>query len=588
MNVARSLTPAGRWLTSAGIGVAILYLLSYVLLVTNIFYTVTIGLALIVALVGATLVWRASKTDARHGAVRLSRAQGIVGTVYIGLIVSAMVVTASVAPVFSWDASSYHLPTALMLLQGHGINGLSSDFFAVMTYPHGAELAFAWVLTFWRSWGASLVIEIAFWIVGAVATYDLSRLLGAARWAAVLSGIAWLLTPIIILQNTASYVDGMFAAAMVSSIALFVRLWRSPTVVGLLGAGAWLAVALSIKQTAILSSLLLIGVTFIVMIRDGQWKKATLSVMVLIGVCALIGGFWYIRDFVLYGNPVAPFGVKAGEYILFNGPLSLNAVDRETSFQLAHPALVNLLMTWLERWPLYSYDSITAGYGLYWFAIGLPAIAAYVFSRRWTTDSIGLLIGSSVVLLVTPAFWIPRYGLAEYAVGLAVAAVAVGRFRGIGRRLLTIAANVALLFSLIPTLSGVLTYDGNASLAAQMESYRPWAYPNPGDFRWMDGSLLTRQLRIGYLGMGSGQYLLAPLWGSQLQNYVIYVGNNIGPPTYSGTSIKYSSMMALIRVQRLSWLVVGDDSPVQEVLQRYPRVWRKVWHGPSYSVFRRV
>lgn len=199
---------------------------------------------------------------------------------------------------FQRDALTYHLPKIGEWIQHGGFTG-EWGLDLRSTFPSGFELIEAWWVVFLRH---DVLIEMAgleFLLLGSAAIVDLARRLGAAPRLAFLGGLLWALTPGICLQATSCLNDGPAAALWTATAALVLR--SVPLTLLLLPFG--LGIGVKPTYAYALPGLALLWV-FTARRREPQ-TPWTIGV----GAAALITGLsWYIRNAVVYGNPIHPMG----------------------------------------------------------------------------------------------------------------------------------------------------------------------------------------------------------------------------------------------------------------------------------------
>jgi hypothetical protein len=142
----------------------------------------------------------------------------------------------------------------------------------------------------------------------------------------------------------------------------------------------------------------------------------------------VFGGLWYVKDLLIFGNPIYPIGL---------GPFP--GIPREVFFENVPPKLERL--TWIEQvvrswtadWHLnqYLYNVRPGGFGRAWLAIVPFALAGTALlwrSRRW--GALSLIVATAVVgFVVLPSAWYARYTLFLPGLALSLAAVALGSLR---------------------------------------------------------------------------------------------------------------------------------------------------------------
>jgi hypothetical protein len=205
----------------------------------------------------------------------------------------------------------------------------------------------------------------------------------------------------------------------------------------LLLSGLSAGILLGSKPTGPLFIAVMLGVIFIRgLIRQGKtMSKHSASPMgssfKAYLVCFLIptilmGGYWYVRNWIVYGNPIYYMDVSLFNVTLFKG-LKSDWVEPAPQIIDGLNYLTRLLYVWLERVGYYMYDSRLSGFGPIWFILFLPSIAfsfLYAFIKKKYT----FLFVSAILLLtfmIHPRNWTTRYvifivGLGALSFGMAL------------------------------------------------------------------------------------------------------------------------------------------------------------------------
>lgn len=223
------------------------------------------------------------------------------------------------------DAAHYHVPVAVNLARGASPLDLPPT---QHLYPMATSTLVAWHLV---PTGDLLLVDLAI----AWPFFLLASALGLLfRMMTGASGLAWT-TPLVLalfatpLFRASSLVsaDLLFAAAFIASVAQAVRLWsradgRALDAV-LFGCAAGLL--LGSKATGIPAAALLVAVTMamIGLTWGRRWREPAgpLRGWVAGGIlAALTGGIWLARNWLLFGSPVAPNGLRLFGIEVFPGP----------------------------------------------------------------------------------------------------------------------------------------------------------------------------------------------------------------------------------------------------------------------------
>jgi hypothetical protein len=301
------------------------------------------------------------------------------------------------------DALAYHLPKIAEWVRA-GAFTQEMGVHTHVTFPAGFELVETWWVVFLRH---DVLIELAgveFLVLAFFATISLARQVGVSgRWAWG-AGLMYVLTPGLHLSATSCLNDAPAAALVVTTFALLAS--RASWGLVLVSAG----LGIGIKPTygfAIPGFLALAWMGRRESWRPSLSRTATVSLLTL---ALLLGGFWYGRNAVWFGNPFYPLGSKG-----FEDPTPVQFGPQGASlFQnLAH--LVNLRI--YDGSTLYGANvDHMAGWGATAFACGLVALVVGVIedrSLRLLAAGFGISLLSSFLLIqddpwcLKYVFWVP-------------------------------------------------------------------------------------------------------------------------------------------------------------------------------------
>ncbi|HVE38771.1 MAG TPA: hypothetical protein VNM14_02715 [Planctomycetota bacterium] len=321
------------------------------------------------------------------------------------LLVAAVLILRSLLQVwffapFQRDAHTYHLPKI-----GEWIlhSGFTAEWGLDLrsTHPSGFELVETWWVAPLRH---DVLIEMAgleFLLLGAAAVFDLARRLEIAPRFAFLAALLHTLTPGICLQATSCLNDGAAAALWIATAALTFRSVPATLLLLPLGLGT------GVKPTYVyaLPGLAIVGA--IVARQRPLWTRSTLAV----GVAALaVGASWYVRNWIVYGNPLYPVGLSG--LVVHDGHVA----------QRLGPSLSGLAENLYRAFDSRIYDHLgphdpeltwISGWGCGALAVGLvPLFLALRNDRRmrWLAGAYAVSL-VCVCSLIVPDPWNMRYVL---------------------------------------------------------------------------------------------------------------------------------------------------------------------------------
>jgi hypothetical protein len=358
-----------------------------------------------------------------------------------------------------WDGLFYHIPAMHEWARRGGVAFIPLPDIPFVNDPMGVELVSFFVSCLL---GTSRLVDAGnlwFWPLGAAALAVLAGQLGARgiwRWlpGALLAGV-----PVFMHQSVTAYVDAGFATAVMAALA------GGSLVLTRRAGPVWAFAALFGMSLGLVMGTKMIGLPF-----AGLIAIATLGALLVAhrpktrqgwygpiaataGMALLVGGYWYLRNLLVTGNPLYPFQVSLGAHVVVPGWDAGTFSDMELpNFLRRYPSFARPLAAWIWRdgdLP----NELTSGLGAVWIAGGLPAClylwwAARRDASRATRLALALLTLVVVVLLLaSPVPWRSRHTIWLHALGLpALAAVlsrAVGRWPDRPGHLIIVAVGAA-------------------------------------------------------------------------------------------------------------------------------------------------
>jgi len=364
-------------------------------------------------------------------------------------------------PDTSYDGNVYHIPTIHLWARKGYIYWIDSAYqYSIFMngYPKGVELV---GLILVKALNTSHVINmcnLVFMPLGVLGIAYISRVLGASAKVALFAGSAFTLIPVNIFQATTTYVDSAYASSAIASIAAALHTQNG---LELKGSFSWsdlpilgfaMGLTLGAKTTGVilvativLVLALLSLLTFLIppaIKEKGLAIKPILFLFFALMIGVIVGGYWYVRNFILTGSPIYPAGLTLCHLIIFPGPPAYEATGLVLQIPQSMqfwPEILRVLYTWsqgLLEWPksIHGYDSRLGGLGYLWLFGGLPAtlFLCYRFMRHGHSAAhrrflLVLLAIVGIGFLMTPMRWWARYTLSIYALGLPCFAVVLDR-----------------------------------------------------------------------------------------------------------------------------------------------------------------
>jgi hypothetical protein len=327
---------------------------------------------------------------------------------------------AALLPPFAYDALTYHLTAVASWVQsGHiGPNPYAP---CCARYPANAEVLFAWPSIFLGRDTLVDAVQIVAALLGALAVAGLARTAGASRPGALTAASLFLLIPIVLTQSNTDYNDLTIAATFLAALHFSSRYAAERNLVygGLAGVSAGLA--FGAKTTGI-------GLAVAVALGLLIARRRIAGLAVFASAVLLVGGWWYAKNWVDTGNPVAPFRVHVLGVTIFKGGARVG--DYLTPAPGGGNPLTQIARSWyadLHFWTRreYSYEERSGGLGPLWSWLGWPALAVATFAalRRRSTLVATVLVPAALAFAALPYRWWSRFTI--YLAALGVVAIVV-------------------------------------------------------------------------------------------------------------------------------------------------------------------
>ncbi|MCB9554803.1 MAG: hypothetical protein H6707_01785 [Deltaproteobacteria bacterium] len=225
-----------------------------------------------------------------------------------------------VAPPYSWDALTYHLPRAVEWIQSGSLAPHLAPYAwrAYEFYPIGGDALWAFAMLVERGTVFLAIYNIAVWLGCLLGVYALARQLGATMRAARAAALLLGATPTVLALIYASHVNNQGLALFCCAAALLTHLLRdaqarpSSALVACGGFATAAGTQLSFVPTLLLAGIAILGWT---LPRPGRRLR-------VIGGClaiALLPLASYARTWLYTGSLLYPFGLAKNAAPIFAG-----------------------------------------------------------------------------------------------------------------------------------------------------------------------------------------------------------------------------------------------------------------------------
>jgi hypothetical protein len=233
----------------------------------------------------------------------------------------ALYLSNAMAPEISFDGSRYHLGLVAHYLREHGFHAIHDNFYAAL--PAGVEMLYLFAFAFGRHSAAAtvhfgLLLALAWQMIAWArrAGYPLAGMCAASLV---------FLSPMVGVDGSSAYND-VAVAAIAFTLFHALWLWQEQRAARLLVAIGLLAgFAFTAKYTAGLAVPYAFGWV--------GWKsqRRARDLSVVAGAAALVMAPWILKNWLWYGNPLAPFFNR-----WFPNPYVTTTFEMEYRSQLAH------------------------------------------------------------------------------------------------------------------------------------------------------------------------------------------------------------------------------------------------------------
>jgi len=316
------------------------------------------------------------------------------GGLFLGFLFARSLFLTWALPPFIWDALTYHLTNVAHWIQAGRIEVFDTPVTRIFTPANYEVLASGFAVFFHHdAWiEASGLPALALAIL---AVYIIGRRIGLDETSSFLAALGYASTPGLILMITGTKNDPYIAAAFLGAMAIILDLSFRPgegperNIPGqMIMLAVILLYALGTKTFIVHLSaglLVLLGITAWRGRRIGFWLQTPRWLWralrprggsaggiraLILGVALFLGTYWYVRNWLLTGNPLYPYGISVrGVEII------------ETDFGAANVGLGNLIQNLKglafkfgdKQAPIVPDLPNTTGWGWVAYGLGVPA-----------------------------------------------------------------------------------------------------------------------------------------------------------------------------------------------------------------------
>ncbi len=515
-------------------------------------------------------------------------------------------------PSYTWDAVWYHLPMVGYIMQSGAIQENSTPSFIdlfINIFPKNIELFFLWNIIFLKS---DIIVDLSqlfFTITGVVAIYSLALKLKIKERYAIYSSLLFFFTPIIILQSTTNYVD--IAVSVLFLIAVNFLMYDNPenysgnNVLPILLSGLAAGILLGSKASGplfvVVLSTVIMGQELIKRYNpfniissrhEGYVLKKNLMIYLIYFLMPVLltGGYWYIKNWLLYNNPVYPMEISFFNITLFKGVYE-GIIDPVPDIINNLSPMTKLFYVWQEKVGFYFYDSRLSGFGPMWFILFLPSLVfSLVYSVR--RKKYNFLVISTILIvtfLIYPRNWYTRYVIFIVGLGALSFGLVIDYFNKRENALKIIVlllAGYTFLTANSPAVTPekirefILLPARERTLARHavfnMDIYVRQEY---GYWIWIDNNISTGDT----LAYTFEPLFLAPLWNREFSNKIVYIRSNT-----------YNEWLKNLRENNVTYVLIRQNSAEDKWIKKerkllsgtFKEKFKVVYSDENYKIMR--
>jgi hypothetical protein len=308
----------------------------------------------------------------------------------------------------SVDILNFHLPGIASWIQDGSIWGVHEFGPDVSPgrYPNNGDVVLLAAILPWHSDFLSHLLPYAYYLLCGVAAYGLALELGASRPAAVTAGSLLLAMPIVALPALAnSFPDVIMVFGLAVGALFLLRHRRTGATSDLVLAGLALGLSFGTKWYGVSAAVVVFAVWAVgTRIEGAPWRRVAGQGAALIGLIALVGGIWMVRNWVQSGNPVYPVEVEVLGVTIFSAPVDV--------VRAAAGSTIAGYLTDPEAWTDYILPQYRDAFALVGPLVlaGLVAVAAALIGPvRARLDRGALIAVLAAALLIAVAYSVTPY-----------------------------------------------------------------------------------------------------------------------------------------------------------------------------------
>lgn len=242
-----------------------------------------------------------------------------------------------VNPPFGWDCLNYHFsfPVAWMKHGDLRIMTTIADDPSPPYYPINANLLFLWLIMPLKNVFLADLGQAPFFILAFLSIYNICKKLGVNRELSFYSAGLFLITPNVFKQLEIAYVDVALAALFLAGLNFLASLCKKFNAGDFFAFSICFGLFIGIKTSAVIYGIflpLLLTVILLKNLKQIGISRLITYLLLFSLITAILGGFSYIRNFIITGNALYPAEIKILGKKIFHGGMPFSTYrDKWTS-----------------------------------------------------------------------------------------------------------------------------------------------------------------------------------------------------------------------------------------------------------------
>lgn len=234
-----------------------------------------------------------------------------------------------VNPPFGWDCLNYHYTFPVEWIKNANLNNplvVSDDPFPSY-YPINGSLFFLWLIFPLRNAFLADIGQLLFFIISFLAVFSISRKLGLNKEYSFFAAYLFVIIPNFFKQLQIGYVDIMVGGLFLAALNFLLALKEEFSLKNFILFALTYAIFIGIKTTALPYSIFLLFPFLFLVFFNKRYSslKKLVFLFLFILIVLFFGGFNYLRNFTLTGNPFYPLDVT-----ILNNPIFKGVIDKAT------------------------------------------------------------------------------------------------------------------------------------------------------------------------------------------------------------------------------------------------------------------